>query len=129
VFVKSGLDKIETQNLTSIVSEDNQVVCEAFFWSGPIDNSYKTKGLSEMTSGKVKGQYVSEPLNYDLSRNDNVSSSGTKVVLETQKPNFPKKNVSKYNVPKSAEELIAKKRLMNARYKKNLKERIFFLDK
>jgi len=117
VFVKFGHDKTKTEHLTSIVSEDNEVVCEAFFWSGPIDNSHETKGLSEMTSWKVKGQYVSEPLNYNLSRNNNVSSNGT------QNLDFPKNHVRMSNIPKSAEELIAKKRLINARYKKNLKKR------
>jgi len=66
-----------------------------------------------MTSWKVKGKYVSEPLNFDMSHNDHTSTSGKNKSLKSQKPIFHK----------SAEELIAKKRLMNARYKKNLKER------
>jgi len=123
VFVKSGLDKNETKPLKSLGSEDNKVVCQDFFWSGPINNSHETKGLSELTSWKVKGKYVSELLNSDSARFNVASTSGTKSLSEKSISNISKSKTSKSNILKSAEELIAKKRLMNARYKKNLKER------
>ena len=80
VFVKNGLNKNDIVEVTSIVNNDNGDVCEKIFWSGPIDNSDETKGLSEMTSWKTKGKYISEPLNCVDLRYDQVRPSGTKDV-------------------------------------------------
>ncbi|XP_052627222.1 uncharacterized protein LOC128133731 [Lactuca sativa] len=68
VFVKTGLNKKDTSELTSLVNDDNADDCDEFFWSEPIDNADETKGLFEMTSWKTKGKYVSEPLNRGKSK-------------------------------------------------------------
>ena len=63
VFVKTGLNINDTPELTSLVDNDNVNGSDKFFWSKPIDNVDKTKGLSKLTSWKTKGKYVSERLN------------------------------------------------------------------
>ena len=63
VFVKKGLNKNDTFELTSMVDNDNAKDCDEFFRSQSIDNPDETKGLLEMTSRKTKGKYVLEPLN------------------------------------------------------------------
>ncbi|KAI3767848.1 hypothetical protein L2E82_18277 [Cichorium intybus] len=128
VFVKQGLNTKDVTEVKVLVDNDNSDVCDSFFWSKPIDNSDETKGLSEMTSWKSRGNYISGSLNCKNS----VSQSGS-WGTENLKSNSlnPKTSTFKSDsnrcstsyVHKSPEELIAKRKQMNARYKKNLKER------
>ena len=77
-----------------------------------------------MTSWKTKGKYVSEPLNSVDFHYDQAGPSGTKDILSETSSEQHKKPVRKEkprtNIHKLVEELIAKKRQMNARYRKNL---------
>lgn len=53
VFVKKGLDKEDTLELTSVVKTNNSNSCEDYFWSKPIVNVEETKGLLDKTSWKT----------------------------------------------------------------------------
>ncbi|KAI3740017.1 hypothetical protein L2E82_30433 [Cichorium intybus] len=126
VFVKQGMNSQDITKLKVLVDNDNSDGCNAFFWSEPIENSDETKGLSEMTSWKSRGKYISGSLN----RKDSFlqpGSIGTKHFSNSNssafKPIPTKCLTSASRIHKSPEELIAKRKQMNARYKKNLKER------
>ncbi|KAI3505861.1 hypothetical protein L1887_28170 [Cichorium endivia] len=124
VFVKPGLDSKDVTELKILVDNDNSDVCDAFFWSEPIDNSDETKGLSELTSWKSRGNYISGSLN----RKNSFSQPGswsTKHLPNSNSSTFKpvSNNCSTSRIHKSPEELIAKRKQMNARYEKNLKER------
>lgn len=43
MFVTKGLDKLDTNDLTSIVKTDNDASWENHFWSKPIDNHDEKK--------------------------------------------------------------------------------------
>ncbi|KAI3700055.1 hypothetical protein L2E82_44670 [Cichorium intybus] len=73
VFIKQGLNSKDVIELKVLVDNDNSDDCDAFFWSAPIDNLDETKGLSEMTSWKSRGKYISGSLN----RKDSFSQPGT----------------------------------------------------
>jgi hypothetical protein len=60
--VQKGLNQTDTHELKSIVDQDNADGCGSF-WTEPIDNTDETRGLSAKTSWRVKGKYISEPLN------------------------------------------------------------------
>ncbi|XP_023755002.1 uncharacterized protein LOC111903469 [Lactuca sativa] len=62
-FALTGVTQKQTLELTTLLNEDNDEGCDEFFWSAPIDNADETVGLSEITSWRVKGRYVAEPLN------------------------------------------------------------------
>ena len=80
-----------------------------------------------MTSSKTKGKNSSEPLNRVNLCYDKAGPSGTKdVSSETSSKQHEtpvRKEKPNSSFHKSAEELIAKKTQLNARYRKNLKER------
>ncbi|KAI3515995.1 hypothetical protein L1887_14902 [Cichorium endivia] len=126
VFAKQGLNSKDVTELKVLVDNDNSDGCDAFFWIEPIDNSDETKGLSEMTSWKSRGKYISGSVN----RKNTFSQPGTSGTKPFQNSNSkipkptPTKNFTHVSrIHKSPEELIAKRKQMNARYKKNLKER------
>ncbi|KAI3496474.1 hypothetical protein L1887_38838 [Cichorium endivia] len=77
VFVKQGLNPKDVTELKVLVDNDNSDGCDAFFWTEPIDNSDKTKGLSEMTSWKSRGNYISGSINCKNSFSQ-TGTSGTK---------------------------------------------------
>lgn len=132
VYAVIGVTPKQTSELRIMVENDNVEGCNDYFWSAPIDNAYKTVGLSEQTSWRVKGRYVAEPINKPSSF-DKPSTSGTKEIpeepkeeqkvpvktIETQKEK-PKVN---FNIQKSQKELAEQKDLRNQRYAKNLNER------
>lgn len=61
------------------------------FWSKPIDNVEETKVLSEKTSWKTTGRYISEPLN-DTNISHVVNETDeTKTMKSTSKEGFVKK--------------------------------------
>ena len=83
-----------------------------------------------MTSRKTKRKYVTELLNRVNFCYDKASPSGTKDIpseTSSEQANMPiQKEKSKSNIHKSATELIEKNLQLNARYRKNLKERKCF---
>ncbi|KAL7596937.1 hypothetical protein Lser_V15G31429 [Lactuca serriola] len=74
-------------------NDDNADGCDEFFWSGPIDNSDETRGLSEITSWKTKGKYVSKPLNQDVKDKSKVVLEPN-ISLETHEANVKKEKKS-----------------------------------
>lgn len=52
VFLTKGLDKSSTNDLTSMVKNDNNASCEYRFWYEPIDNNEETIGFSEKYHGE-----------------------------------------------------------------------------
>lgn len=86
-----------------------------------------------MTYWKTKGNYVLEPLNRVDFCYNNAGPNGTKDVsseTSSEKNETPiRKEKLKTNIHKSAEELITKKRHLNARYRKNLSDRQHFWKK
>ncbi|KAI3510498.1 hypothetical protein L1887_17545 [Cichorium endivia] len=118
VFVKPGLNLKDTSELKVLVDNDNSDGCDAFFWSEPIDNLDETKGLSEMTSWKSRGKYISGSLN----RKDSFYHPGTSGTKPIQNTPFVAYNTMPTKLPssvprihKSPEELKARRKQMNAR--------------
>ena len=97
VFVITGLNKNDTPELMSLVNNDSANGCDEFFLSKPIDNGDETKGLSEMTSWKTKGKYISEPLNRVNPCYDQAGPSGTKDVSSETFSEENKMSVRKKN--------------------------------
>ncbi|KAI3510079.1 hypothetical protein L1887_25606 [Cichorium endivia] len=127
LFVKPRLNLKDTLELKVLVDNNNSDGCDAFFWSEPIDNADEMKSLSEMTSWSSRGKYISGSLN----RKDSFSqpgTSGTKPILNA--PFVPHNSMPTIlsNVPrihKSPEELIARRRQMNAWEKGRIKGVLF----
>ncbi|XP_052626733.1 uncharacterized protein LOC111909749 [Lactuca sativa] len=113
VFVKNGLTKKDTLELTSLVNNDNVDGCDEYFWFGPTENVDEIKSLSEMTSWKTKGKYVSKPLNRVDLRYDQAGPSGMNdfpsETYSKQQETPDGKEKHKFNVYMFAEEIVAKK--------------------
>jgi hypothetical protein len=97
VYVQKGLNHKDTHELKSIVDQDNADGCGSF-WTDPIDSIDETSGLSAKTSWRVKGKYVSEPLN-----NIHAKYDGSKPRTPSNSKNIPDKTLPKKNTNKCPE--------------------------
>jgi hypothetical protein len=89
VYVQKGLNHTDTHELKSNVDKDNADGCGSF-WTEPIDNTDETRGLSAKTSWRVKGKYVSEPLN-----NIHAKYDGSEQRTSSNRKNIPDKTLPK----------------------------------
>lgn len=57
------MDETQTIELMFVVDNDKKDGCDDYFSSASVHNADETKGLLERTSWRVKGRYVTKPIN------------------------------------------------------------------
>lgn len=95
-MVTKGIDKSNTNDLTSIVKTYIEIPSEYLFCSKPIHNQDETISLSDQTSRHVKSRYISETLNDVYSEQNEVQNytikNGEHVSKKNVKQNMWKEN-------------------------------------